>query len=332
MASGYGAFLEKFKEYKCIATECDDLSVQLLKQNFPEVPIYEENSLLNVSRNKYNLSNEKLIIVGNPPYNDITSQYKKGQKGNNECDEDLLSRDLGISFLKCYDKLETDYICVLHPLSYLIKETNFKQLGDFSKHYKLISGKVFSSKEFESIKKTNAEFPVISALYKRGESMDYNYIKTFSFDILGNKRKFKLSNIKTIDGIVKKYPSKEKQQFQFYTLRDINSLLRNTTFVNGPINNGINLEIVTVYQYCWLQFFKDNFKRDDMFIYGNLSPLWSDEIDNPDIKNQLVSYVWTTNSIFSKLVNKQELEKEYGELQMNSDYASLWEILNNLHY
>lgn len=44
----------------------------------------------------------------------------------NFCDEDLFDRDLGVSFLKSYNKLKADVICILHLLSYLIKKTNFE--------------------------------------------------------------------------------------------------------------------------------------------------------------------------------------------------------------
>ena len=62
MCSGYGAFLNEFKDYNCIATEYDEISCEILKQNFPNVDIYQENSLINVERSKYELNdNDKYV-------------------------------------------------------------------------------------------------------------------------------------------------------------------------------------------------------------------------------------------------------------------------------
>ncbi|WP_051622768.1 N-6 DNA methylase family protein [Mycoplasmopsis primatum] len=172
LGSGYGAFLQQFSNLgkRCFATEYDKTSYMILKNQYPYLDIYNENSLLNINRQKYNLKSEdELIIIGNPPYNDITSKYKKGNKGSLMCDEDVMSRDFGISFLKTYHKLNAKYICVLHPLAYLIKKANFKSLGSFKDNYKLIDGYIFSSHCFDSIKKTKTPFPVIAALYEKNQ-------------------------------------------------------------------------------------------------------------------------------------------------------------------
>lgn len=320
MCSGYGAFLNEFKEYNCIATEYDEISYEILKQNFPNVDIYQENSLINVERSKYGLKdNDKLVIVGNPPYNDTTSMYKKNNKGSFVCDPDIQSRDMGISFLKCYNKLSPDYISVLHPLSYLIKKTNFNKLGDFTKNYQLIDATIFSSKEFESINKTNSEFPVVCALYKKGLSMDFDHIKSFKFKIIGSEKEFVLNDFETIDGKIEKYPKKGlATDIQFYTIRDINALKRNKGFVDGPISNGINVTIQNLYQYAWILFQKENFQSDNMFLYGNLSPLYSSKIENLEYKRMLASYA-LNNKVVQKYFSKEEVESFYGKLTKNTD-------------
>jgi len=79
-------------------------------------------------------SNDELIIIWNPPYNDTTSIIRSNIKNNNlKMDIDIKTRDYGISFLLSYNKLNADIICVLHPLSYLIKKLNFNLLKDFTK-------------------------------------------------------------------------------------------------------------------------------------------------------------------------------------------------------
>ena len=211
--AGYGAFCSAFLKQphkRIIATDCDEKSIAFIKQEHTGVEAVLENSLLDIKRDKY-CSEEELIVIGNPPYNDVTSQYKKGEKGSFDMDEDVYARDLGISFLKMYDKIGAKYVCVLHPLSYLCKKNNFRSLGNFSRHYKLVSGILFSSKHFESIKKTNAEFPVVAALYESNkEGMTFDEILNFKFDVFESDRKFVLNHFNTIDGVVEKYPTKIK--------------------------------------------------------------------------------------------------------------------------
>ena len=336
LGSGYGAFIYAFKTLgnKIIGTDCDETSVRFLKQEFPKTPVYLENSLLNVTRSKYQIDeDEDLFIIGNPPYNDTTSAYCKGEKGAVICDNDLQSRDFGIYFLKAYDKLKAHYICVLHPLSYLIKQNNFKSLGAFKDNYRLIDATVFSSKEFESIKATNADFPVVVALYERNDiGMNYDYIYNFNFSVFRSDESFCLNRFLTIDGIISKYPKKGSlNEVQFYTLRDINSLKRNASFVKGPISNGVDVTVENLYQYAWLLFFKENFNpATNMFLYGNLSPLYSKEIEKQNIKNILVTYAYNSNSIVHNGFNIRQLESAYGTVSKNNNCDKLFNILDEL--
>lgn len=335
--AGYGAFIHIFNN-KCkneiFGTEIDDISYQFLIKNYPNNKIYHENSLLNVSREKYNLQDSnKFVIIGNPPYNDVTSIYKKGEKGKLVCDENLKSRDLGISFLKAFSELEADFICVLHPLAYLIKKTNFKSLGIFCSKYKLIDGTIFSSKNFESIKKSRSAFPVVAALYKKDLSgMTYDDILKFRFKILNSEKMFCLNDISIIDGKIHKYPIKNiMTKIQFYTLRDMNALMRNKSFIAGPINNGVNVDIDNLYQYCWLYYLKKNFiQSENYFLYGDLSPLYNKKIEEKKYKNLLVSYAYENEPLISKYFNKCDLEKIYGKLDNN--YNLLKNLLDEISY
>lgn len=333
--AGYGAFLEPIKnKYKnIIATEIDEQSYHLLKFEFPNIKIINENSLINVSRKKYNLKeNTKLVIVGNPPYNDITSLYKKGEKGKIECDSDFQSRDFGISFLKMYCSLNPNFICVLHPLAYLIKKQNFNSLGKFKDNYRLLNATIFSSEEFETIKKSNAKFPVVAALYERNEcGMDFDYISKFKFKIYKSKNTLVYNNINTIDGVINKYPKKGHHNgLQFYTIRDMNALNRNAGFVDSGVQNGIEVTIDNLYKYSWLNFLKENFNPpNNKYIYGNLSPLCIRDLDDTIIKNLLVSYAFYNNALVRKHFTQIELEKAYGKL--NKNYELLFDELNKLY-
>lgn len=353
--SGYGAFIERFKKQgkRCFGTEFDDLSFQLLKNEYPDIDIYHENSLLNVNREKYDLlENDKLIVVGNPPYNDTTSIFKKGEKGELICDSDIISRDFGISFLKAYNKLNAEYVCILHPLAYLIKKQNFNSLGNFKNNYKLVSATIFSSKEFESIKKSNSDFPVVSALYKRDKAgMSYEYIQNFKFSIFKGSGVFVLSSILTIDGYVGKYPTNNKTKstkyeynlfgeeqkgvdispcLQFYTLRDMNALLRNAGFVEGIIPNGIDVSLENLYQYSWLYFLKSNFNpKDYKFLYGNLSPLYTNKINDDSFKACVVWYAYNNSELVQKYMDEEKIKALYGP--KTDQYNALFEELNNIY-
>lgn len=338
---GYGAFISKFQELtnNLIATDIDANSISLVKSLFPNLNAILENSLINISRSKYGLTRtDKLFIIGNPPYNDMTSQYKKGQKGELEIDESIKSRDLGISFMKMYSILSPDYICILHPLSYLIKKTNFKSLTFFNDFYLLERGLVFSSNEFESIKKSNAEFPVVLALYKRNDysKMTYSYIQHFHFEVLNSNITFCLNDYETIDGKISKYPSKELKNtsdLQFYTIRDINALKRNKSFLVGFSNNGIKVHLNDLYKYAWLDFFKNNFFSDKMFLYGNLSPLYSEQIEIQKVKKELISYILINNAVVNKYINDNNLIANIKEIykieEFIFDYPNLLKILNS---
>jgi hypothetical protein len=279
-AAGCGAFLESFKDRKTIGRDIDEEAVEMLRTlGFKNIE--KDNSLQNVSRKKYKLSkNEHLVIVGNPPYNDWTSKNKKTGKNAKdkieiEIDEDIKSNDLGVSFLRAFGKLNADVICVLHPLSYLIKESNFKKLRSFAENYYLADALIFSSREFSDTQQT--PFPIIIALYLKGK-MDYEYIRNFQFEILNVKTKFILKNIETIDGYIRKYPPKKNEKkhsdigLYMYNIRDLNSLLTSGNLTE-KVNFGTHITINSgeLYKYAYLNCMKRYFEKD--FLFGNLSPI-----------------------------------------------------------
>ncbi|MXY26869.1 N-6 DNA methylase, partial [Candidatus Poribacteria bacterium] len=142
-ACGYGDFLKNCGQALTIGSDIDETAIDVARENSNTVVrFFQTNALSNVSRVKFGIPEQShLIVVGNPPYNDRTSLIRHSIKSVNfDIDEDIASRDLGISFLRSYNKLEADLICVLHPLSYLIKPTNFRLLKEFTANYKLIDG------------------------------------------------------------------------------------------------------------------------------------------------------------------------------------------------
>jgi hypothetical protein len=318
-AAGCGAFVIGMKKYDYRAADCDARAYEFLKEHLVNKKVFHANSLIDVSREKYNIPNDSfLIMIGNPPYNDTTSEFKNGQKGKNLCDKDLFDRDLGVSFLKSYNKLEADVVCILHPLSYLIKETNFKRLKNFKDNYRLNKGIIFSSSWFS--KTGSIKFPIIIGLYERDEKgMDFDHIRNFNFSILESEDKFKLSKYETTDGFIDKYPPRKNDLkvspigLYYYTFRDFNSLRKNTSFMIKQHYNGIIMTIQNLYKYAYLNALKNLFRANNIWLYGNLSPLINKNMLKKN-KNIYIEHAIQTNLAFKNIDKKiiQNIAKYYG--------------------
>jgi hypothetical protein len=347
ISAGNGAFL-----FPCLnlnidyrAADCDDTAIELLKQNFTHEKIIKTNSLVNVSREKFKIGeNQSLIIVGNPPYNDTTSLYKKNEKGKIECDADIYDRDMGIAFLKAYAKLDADVICVLHPLSYLIKETNFKRLKSFKDKYRLKDVYLFSSKEFPF---TKTEFPIIMVLYEKdNRGMSYEYIRNFEFKLLNSDKKFVLSRYETTDGYINKYPPHKNEpktspiNVYYYSFRDLNSILRNATFLDKP-NNAIVVNKENFFKYAYLYCLKTFMskikkEKDYLFIFGNMSPLIDKEFVDEN-KYLFIAYTLSNHKLFREnhqlrkdIFNFYKVEKDINLQEIEEKLAKYFNTLYSL--
>ncbi len=283
---GYGSFLTKNNIAKrLIGADIDEKAISEAKKIISEVDFICQNSLLNVSRSSLKIKNdEKIITIGNPPYNDTTSIIRNSIKDTSiqdKIDADIKTRDLGMSFLLSYDKLEADYVCVLHPLSYLIKKANFALLSKFAKNYKIIDGIIISSHEFSDTSRGMA-FPILIALYKRNKTgMDYNYIQNYQFKVKDDGV-FRLKDFDTIINYVQKYPNKkflnknDKPVAKFWTLRDINALKRNRTFIDEDTYNTVYVLMEKLPYYCYIDIFKQYTDRMPYFI-GNCDVIIDNE-------------------------------------------------------
>ena len=295
-ACGYGDFLRSCGQAITIGCDIDETAIEVAQKHSDEVQFFQTNALCNVSRAKFGIPQQShLIVVGNPPYNDKTSLIRHSIKSVNfDIDQDIASRDLGISFLRSYNKLEADLICVLHPLSYLIKPTNFRHLKEFTANYRLIDGLLISSSKFPESTKHTA-FPIVLALYERDtHGMEYSFIRSFRFRTAG-KSGFCLSDFDYIAGYVDKYPKKrptsdyslfssvaadthhpeKNDPLFFWTMRDINALKRNRTFVENYSANTIVIDKQKLDYYVYVDVFKRNLHRLP-FYFGNCDVL----IDN----------------------------------------------------
>nr|WP_305862547.1 N-6 DNA methylase [Helicobacter cholecystus] len=275
---GYGSFLNLAGFKQNIGADIDQQALQEAQNNFKNcaiAPLFlHTNSLQNVLREKFNiLESSKLIIVGNPPYNDKTSIVQNHLKNvdSNPVDSKLRARDIGISFLRSFDILKANYICVLHPLSYLIKESNFKSLKNFTKHYRLLDSAIISSQIF--CPKSLGFFPIVIALYERdNQGMDYDFICNFTFKTRDGKS-FKLNDFDFIARYIDKYPNKKRVDSKhkvamFYTLRDINALKRSKTFMTKENSNTIYVTQDKYSLFCYVDVFKQIIKHIPYYL-GN---------------------------------------------------------------
>lgn len=302
---GYGNFFDY--EINCIkkANDIDLIATHKTKINFPQIEVFNKNALLNVNRNMFNLSiNDELIVIGNPPYNDTTSIIRnKIKKDNLEIDKEIKTRDYGMSFLLSYAKLNAKLVCVLHPLSYLIKRANFNLLKKFTDNYKLIDGVIIDSATFKETSK-GISFPIIIALYKQDEfGMDYDYIKKYKFKTIDNKT-FSLNDFDFIPNYLDKYPLKnifpKKNDLLFWTLRDINALKRNRTFVDDFGYNTVVINKSKLDYYIYVDVFKQ-FSHLIPYYFGNLDVFINDDLFQK-YKNYFIYESLTRNNFLKEHV------------------------------
>lgn len=304
---GYGSFLTKNNIAKrLIGADIDKKAIDEAKKMTKSVEFFENNSLVKVSRNHYGIQDsENLIIVGNPPYNDITSiirQSIKDKSVQTEIDSDIKTRDLGMSFLLSYDKLKADFVCVLHPLSYLIKKANFTLLNKFTKNYRLIDGVIISSHEFSDTSRGMA-FPILISLYRRDSNgMDYNFIKNYRFKTKEGTT-LCLNDFDTIANYISKYPNQRyisnisKPVAKFHTMRDINALKRNCTFIETDYN-AVYVVMDKLPYYCYVDVFKKYADRLPYYL-GNCD-VFIDKDEFEKIKECFVAESVHSNPVLKK--------------------------------
>ncbi|MDR2904477.1 MAG: N-6 DNA methylase [Helicobacteraceae bacterium] len=324
---GYGSFLLSKSFKKILGADIDEQAISQAKKKTTNVEFFVNNSLKNISRQSFNLSEkDKLIIIGNPPYNDTTSIIRREMKDKaltDEIDQDVKTRDLGMSFLLSYDKLKADYICILHPLSYLIKKTNFALLRKLAKNYRLTDSLIISSREFSDTSRSMA-FPILIAFYKRDqEGMDYDYIKDYGFKVKDDGV-FRLSDFDTIANYVQKYPNKkylneqDKPVAKFWTLRDINALRRNRTFIDSDTYNTVYVLMEKLPYYCYIDVFKQYVDKMPYFI-GNCDVI----IDNDEFIKIKECFIYQSVKTNPVLRNIEFRETPDAKLKIDNYFKKL---------
>ena len=293
---GYGAFFSvpfPQKNVRLVGADIDEIALDVAAENFSRVRFLCENALKNINREKYGISpRERLVIVGNPPYNDVTSRVKNHIKHENPCEmeSDIRTRDLGISFLLSFEKLSPEYVVVLHPLSYLIKQANFKLLEPFMRKYALRKALVLNSREFSDTSKSNG-FPIVVAVYER------NTFGTTYADIVRRRFmtlegiSFSVSDYDYVCRYIPKYPSRVQRRagtsrYKFFTMRDVNALKRSRTFISDDTANTIYIPTEKLELYCYVDIFKDYSQKLPYFL-GNFDVMINRE-EFEKIKNDFL--------------------------------------------
>lgn len=273
-AAGAGALLNPFGAHRCVAADIDPVAVALLQElGFAEVVL--GNSLIGASRAKFGLlDQDELMVVLNAPFN-----------GSNQvqtaCDPEFAANDSCVSFLKMAASLNPKAIVCIQPLTTLIKDRNFNQLGAFAKSYRIHSGFVMSSGEFAL---GGEEFPLAVMVYVPG-SMTFTDVEQFAFPIFKNiggvladcGQRLQLSKVQTTKGLIRNMPPKAGAttdsvlgiyQFNF---RHINFVKAKGNLSETSSPSMIPVQASDLWQYAYINCFKRHFVTD--FVVGNLDPL-----------------------------------------------------------
>ncbi len=274
---GYGAFFRlrrRFPKNRYVGNDIDPVAARVAKENFPFAEIFNKSALSGIGRAMFRLGDEKLCVVGNPPYNDVTSQIGRQIKtARHEADAEVRARDLGISFLKSYAILDADLVLVLHPLSSLIKKTNFASAKLFFGRYELRESLVFSSREFADTSRSG-EFPIVMALYAKSPEggLTFEKVRRHAFCTLEGET-FRLADFDYVADHIRKYPGKSRYtpEILFYTLRDVNALRRSRTFLAERTAGAVDVPPDKLPYYCYIDLFKE---------YAHV-PYWMGNFDVP---------------------------------------------------
>jgi hypothetical protein len=228
-----------------------------------------------------------------------------------ERDPEVVARDLGISFLLSYERLCAEFVCVLHPLSYLIKKANFSALRRFRENYRLLDALVFSSGEFSATSKATC-FPVVAALYERNPAgMDWGFVRSFRFQTREGTS-FAVSQFDGIGNYIAKYPNRRSVSdadtaAYFYTLRDINALKRSATFLKKETANTVRVTRALLPYYCYVDVFKEYISHVPYYL-GNCDVC----IDNAAF--QPLSELFVQRSLHGSREGDAEIDAYFREL------------------
>jgi hypothetical protein len=299
-AAGTGNLTLQFPTHRTVNCDIDVGSVAILQELGCEHVIHG-NSLVDVSRGKFQLSASEPLVLGmNPPFNNQTSMHHRDLKEGHvqACDPSLKCRDLAGSFLKLGVELEAKGMVVIHPFSVLSKATNFEGLGSFTEKFRLSQGVLVSSAEF-GLKGT--PFAVLIGTYLPG-SMTYEDVRQMELpiyrnvhgDLLHEGEFLKLAHAhpKTGKLIRSSPPTKEMPQdseigLHIFNFRDINNVMSSAGFTTAKSSSTIPIQMSNLGHYAYIHCMRRYLPAD--FAIGNLDPLVRQtDLDNADFMDACI--------------------------------------------
>ena len=194
----------------------------------------------------------------------------------------------------------------------------------------MLDGVVIDSSTFKETSK-GISFPIIIALYiKNKDGMSYEYIKDFNFKTIDNKT-FSLKDFNFISNYINKYPLKNKlpnrDDVLFWTMRDINALKRNRTFIKEYGYNAIIVDKDKLDYYVYVDVFK-HFSHLIPYYLGNFDVF----IDNKMFQKYRAFFVQdclTRNEFLKKYI------KDFGEYstkEIKDKIEEYFKTLTKKHY
>ena len=156
-----------------------------------------------------------------------------------------------------------------------------------------------------------------------------NYIQRYSFKTICNKS-FSLRNFDFMSNYIKKYPEKNKSvqqgQLLFWTMRDINALKRNQTFVHQYGNNTIIIDKIKLEYYIYVDVFKA-FSSLIPYYFGNLDVF----IDNNLFQKYKKSFIRDSLIRHSFLEDYIDCPKEIAIQEARNDIIKYFKKLIERH-
>lgn len=132
-----------------------------------------------------------------------------------------------------------------------------------------------------------ASFPIAISLYQKNKKgMNYGYIKNFFFQ-LENGRQFSLNSFQFLTNLINKYPKKTfssdyLNNLFFFTFRDINSIMRNKTFLQEANQYSVPIKKDKLKYYAYIDYFKEKFQGTIPFYLRNFDVFYSSEFQEED--------------------------------------------------
>jgi len=140
--------------------------------------------------------------------------------------------------------------------------------------------------------------------------MNYEYIQNYQFKVKDDGL-FRLKDFDTIVNYVQKYPNKkylnknDKPVAKFWTLRDINALKRNRTFIDSDTYNTVYVLMDKLPYYCYIDIFKQYADKMPYFI-GNCDIIIDNEKFN-EIKECFIAQSVNTNPVLKNKFNFRKI-------------------------